>query len=421
MNRPIEPGLLRVFRYFTGVAMVYFALVWVFAFVETGQVFSLQIQSTLNFATNLALFGYLSWSWLARRLKRGYLPLALLAATVIPVFSNLIYLAAPPETDLFRIIVRSWLVLPILLVPLVLIAWQYRFRYVVAFIIFTTLIELTSLYPLIDRLEINTLVLLGVPLLRAFAFGTVGHIVTRLIETQRLQRQDLMRANLQLARHAQTREQLAASRERNRLARELHDTLAHTLSGLAVNLEAMKTLGLPPGSELGEMLDHSLAITRTGLGETRRALKDLRAQPLEDLGLGLAICSQARLLADRANLELAVDVPAEIEGLSPAVEQNLYRIALEGLENITRHAGARRASLSLKTPPGGLVLTIQDDGRGFEPGPVDSNGVDDLQGFGLQMMRERAEEIGARFSFQSAPGAGTLLQVRLGNAAEESL
>src|SRR5574338_511532 len=170
MDRPIEPGLLRIFRYFTGVAMAYFALVWIFTFIETGQGFSLQLQSSLNFATNLALFGYLSWPWLARRLKRWYLPLALLAATVIPVFSNLIYLAAPPETDLFRIIVRSWLVLPILLVPLVLIAWQYRFRYVLTFIIFSTLIELTSLYPQINGLDIDTLVLLGLPLLRAFAF-----------------------------------------------------------------------------------------------------------------------------------------------------------------------------------------------------------------------------------------------------------
>jgi signal transduction histidine kinase len=406
MNRPIEPGLLRVFRYFTLVAMVYFALVLVFTFIQTGHGFTLQVQSTLNFGTNLALFGYLSWPWLVQRLKRWYLPVALVAATVIPVFSNLLYLAAPPETDLFQIIVRSWLVLPILLVPLVLIAWQYRFRYVVAFILFTTLIELSALVPVIDRLDIDTLSLLGVPLMRAFAFGTVGHIVQRLVETQLAQRKELLRANLQLAQHAQTLEQLATSRERIRLARELHDTLAHTLSGLAVNLEAMKTIGLPAGSELDGMLEHSLAITRTGLAETRRALKDLRAQPLEDLGLCLALRTRAHTIALRTNLEMVLDLPGDLNGLSPRTEQNLYRIAQEGLENIARHANARHASLSLRPTPEGVALSIQDDGSGFEP---DSSLPP--PGFGLQGMRERAEEIGAQFSIHSQPGAGTLIEV----------
>lgn len=406
MERPIEPGLLRTFRYFTAVAMFYFALVLAFSFIEDRQGFALQAQSTLNFLTNLALFGYLSMPWLERRLKRWYIPVALLAATVIPVFSNLIYLAAPPETDLFRIIVRSWIVLPILLVPLVLIAWQYRFRWVLAFIVFTTLIEFSALLPFFDRLTTETLTLLGVPFIRAFAFGTVGHIVYRLVETQRQQRKELLRANLQLAQHAQTLEQLAASRERNRLARELHDTLAHTLSGLAVNLEALKAVSPADVEEVNEMLDYSLAVTRTGLAETRRALKDLRAQPLEDLGFALAVRSLALACADRANLSLDLHISPDLPELSPITEQNLYRIVQEALENITRHAGARRASLHLEQTPAGLSLTIQDDGSGIPAG----TGV---QGLGLQGMRERANEIGARFNVHSLPGEGTYVQVLL--------
>lgn len=404
LNRPIEPGLLRIFRYFTGIAMLYFALLLVYAFIQTGQGFALQAQSSLNFLTNLALFIYLSLPWLERRLKRWYLPLALLAASVIPVFSNLLYLAAPPEPNIYLIVARSWLLLPILVVPLVLIAWQYPFRAVILFIIFSTLVELSVLFPVVSQIDPQNLPLLGTPLIRAFAFGTVGHIVHRLIETQRLQRKALVQANLQLAQHAQTLEQLAASRERNRLARELHDTLAHTLSGLAVNLEAIKTVAPAASPEAGAMLDHSLAITRTGLAETRRALKDLRAQPLEDLGLSLAIRSLALTVAARANLELDLDLPAELEDLAPAVEQNLYRIAQEALENIARHAGARQASLSLQSASGQLTLTIRDDGRGI---PADSP----PEGFGLQGMRERAAEIGAHFSFASLPDHGTEIKV----------
>lgn len=409
-NRPIEPGLLRIFRYFTGVAMLYFALVLLYSFVVTGQGFAIQAQSTLNFITNLVLFGYLSFPWLERRLKRWYLPIALLAATVIPVFSNLIYLAAPPEPNLYLVIARSWLLLPILVVPLVLIAWQYPFRYVILFIILTTLVELSVLLPVVDQIDLQNISLVGAPLIRAFGFGTVGHIVRRLVETQRQQRKELLHANLQLAQHAQTLEQLAASRERNRLARELHDTLAHTLSGLAVNLEAIKTITLGAPGEVNEMLDHSLAITRTGLGETRRALKDLRAQPIEDLGLTLAIRGLALAAAARANIDLKLDLPTTLEDLPPAVEQNLYRIAQEALENIARHSGARHASLSLKPSPQGLTLLISDDGRGLPPGE-DPNS--EFTGFGLQGMRERAAEISASFTVSSQPEAGTTIQVTL--------
>ncbi len=409
-RRPIEPGLLRIFRYFTGVAMLYFALVLLYSSIVAGQGFAIQAQSSLNFLTNLALFGYLSLPWLVRRLKQWYLPIALLGATVIPVFSNLIYLAAPPESNLYLIISRSWLLLPILVVPLVLIAWQYSFRFVLLFIVFSTLVELTVLLSVVDQIDLQNISLIGTPLIRAFGFGVVGHIVHRLVETQRQQRKELLHANLQLAQHAQTLEQLAASRERNRLARELHDTLAHTLSGLAINLEAIKTVSANAPPDVVDMLDHSLAITRTGLGETRRALKDLRAQPLEDLGLLLAIRSLAETITARTDIELTVDLPLFLEDLAPSVEQNLYRIVQEALENIARHSGAQHASLSLKHSNQGLTLTISDDGHGL-PSELDPNV--DFPGFGLQGMRERAAEMGASFYVASQPGAGAIIQVAL--------
>ena len=408
MDRSPEPGLLRVFRYFTGIAVVYFALVLAFTFLETRQALSLQAQSSLNFLTNLGLFGYLSQPWLARRLKRLYLPIGLLAATVIPVFSNLLYLAEAPERDMYVIIARSWVLLPILVVPLVLIAWQYRFRYVIAFIVFTGGVELLVLLPVLGDIDVRTLPVLGVPLIRAFAFGTVGHIVTRLIDTQRAQRHELVRANVRLAQHAQTLEQLTLSRERNRLARELHDTLAHTLSGLAVNLEAMKTVVPSGNAELQQMLDHALLATRTGLDETRRTLKDLRARPLEDLGLSLALRTQANSIASRASLELAIELAGDIDGLSPRVQQALYRIAQEGLENITRHARAHRVDLSLARTPEETVLTIADDGTGVQLSDAAASAS-----YGLRGMRERAEEIGATFSFDSRPGAGTSVRIVL--------
>ena len=86
-----------------------------------------------------------------------------------------------------------------------------------------------------DKFSYETLPLIGVPFIRAFAFGTVGYIVNILIETQRMQNQKLIQTNLRLNQYVNTLEQLATNRERNRLAAELHDTLAHTLSGLSIN------------------------------------------------------------------------------------------------------------------------------------------------------------------------------------------
>ena len=220
--------------------MLYFAALSLFTAWQTGELINLsQIQSLVNLAINGILFGYLSWSWLENKISRYYLPIAFVAATILPLFTNLIYLADPMESAQMTI-TRSWFLFPILIVPLVLIAWQYRFRVVLAFIFLTTIIELSTLVPRLKYINYETLPILGLPLIRAFAFGTVGHVVTRLIATQREQQRKLVEANIKLNEHANTLEQLTLSRERNRLARDLHDTLAHTLSGLTVNLEAIK-------------------------------------------------------------------------------------------------------------------------------------------------------------------------------------
>ena len=407
MNTAIQPGLLRIFRYFTGVAMGYYAALVFFTAAQSnqGSIYT-QIQLYVNLLVNLGLLAYLSWSWPQTRLKGWYLPIALLAATVVPIFSNLFYLAEPAVKDLPLVIIRSWLLFPVLLVPLVLIAWQYGFRYALAFTAVTAIVELGVLYPVVgSKVDFETLPLLGLPLIRAFAFGTVGHIVDHLINTQQAQSKALLKANYRLSRHAETLEQLAVSRERNRLARELHDTLAHTLSGQAVNLEAIKLTVPPEQTETLSMLDQALESTRSGLRETRRALKDLRSQPLEDLGLALALRNLARDAASRAAFELELDIPDALPALPPEVEQCVFRIAQESLENIVRHASARLVRLRLGVEAGRLQMEIGDDGIG-----ADLDRLDLQDKLGLQGMRERAAEVGGVFEVSSQPSKGTTIR-----------
>jgi signal transduction histidine kinase len=405
----IEPGLLRIFRYFTGVAMIYYALLVAYTALQTGSVVvPQQVLLYVNFANNLVLFGYLSWQRLERWLGRWFLPIGLLTATVIPIFSNLIYFV-DPAADLNESITRSWIILPILLVPLVLIAWQYRFRYVLLLILFSAAIQLSILLPVAIPINFETVPYLGIPIIQAFAFGVIGHTVSRLMDTQRAQRKLLIQANLQLAQHASTLEQLAVSHERNRLARELHDTLAHTLSGLAVNLEAIKiTLNDDP-QESHRLIDQALENTRTGLTETRRAVKALRSEQLESLGLGLAVRNLAENAASRAGFELDLQIAAPLPDLTQDIELCIYRIAQEALENIVRHANAGHVTFELHNGEK-FELMIADDGTGFDP-----KSVDETQFLGLRGMGERAASVGGRFEVSSQPEAGTIIRLTLEN------
>jgi signal transduction histidine kinase len=412
MNLPkIEPGLIRIFRYFTGVAMIYYALVAAYTALQSRSgAAAQQVLLYVNFGTNLVLFGYLSWRWLEYRLGQWYLPIALMIATIIPIFSNLIYFV-DPATTLSESISRSWIILPILLVPLVLIAWQYRFRYVVLFILFTAAVQLFTLLPFANPVNFETLPYVGIPIVQAFAFGIVGHIVNRLMEIQLSQRRQLMQANIQLAQHASTLEQLTTSRERNRLARELHDTLAHTLAGLTVSLEAIKiTLDEKEIREAHNLVEHALTNTRTGLTDTRRAIKALRSKHLEDLGLELAVINLAENAAVRAGFKLSLQIDSSLPDLTPDIEECFYRVAQEAVENVIRHSEAQEVKVQLYHNGDQFGLCVQDDGAGFDPLDVDTS-----EKLGLRGMHERASGVGARLEVLSQPQGGTTIHLSVEN------
>ena len=170
----IEPGLLRIFRYFTAIAMVYFAALVLYGQFELFYGLSsetIAIQAYLNLLTYVTLFVYLSVPWFRRRTGRYYLPIAIIFATGIPIFSNLIYLVNPETTGFSLIISRSWMLFPILLIPLVITAWQYPFQYSIYYIALVALVEMTVLYPFVQVINFNTIPILGMPIIQAFSYG----------------------------------------------------------------------------------------------------------------------------------------------------------------------------------------------------------------------------------------------------------
>jgi len=222
----------------------------------------------------------------------------------------------------------------------------------------------------------------------------------------RKQQRSLEEANARLTHYASTLEKLATSRERNRLARELHDTLAHTLSGLSVQLEAVDAYWTVDPKTARSLLDQSLSVAHTGLEETRRALKALRASPLDDLGLGLALTAMIKETTANSNLILDLSIINEMSILAPDIEQCIYRVAQEAVTNAVKHANARNLTVRLESKDGKTVLMVQDDGVGF-----DTDKKIESAGYGLIGMQERAQFAGADLTIKSSRKSGTIIML----------
>lgn len=401
----LEPGLLPVLRIYVFLrfgAMVLVAGVFLGGigvpfepeFVPTGALFILEIVFFLV---------YLYWSPVRKKLGSLYLPIALLVASAGPILEmRYVFTARQPDY-----IGEFWLIFPFLSIPLILMAWQYSYREVVWFCVSTAMLDLGLVMISHQDRAFHTFYSGGSVLTRTLFFLVIGKVVSSLMEAQRLQRRQLARANRRLVRYASTIEQLSVTRERNRLAQEMHDTLAHTLSALAVELDALSTVWTPETSRARRILDHALATTRDGLDETRRALKDMRASPLEDLGLARAVRTLARNTAERCGLQLTLRGPEDFGDLPPEVEHTYYRVAQEALENVVRHADAQTLLVGLTWEGRELVLTVEDDGKGL-PEPI----LRDRSHFGLCGMRERAEFIGGALTIASEPDGGTTIILR---------
>jgi len=215
---------------------------------------------------------------------------------------------------------------------------------------------------------------------------------------------DLLSIAVERSRLYDRSARIGALEERNRLAREIHDTLAQGLAATTLQLESAGALLGDSADAARNHLDRALSLTRTNLDEARRSVLDLRAAPLEDRPLSGAL----RELVDRWRAETGVAARYKsVNGshpLPPGVEALLYRVCQESLNNAASHAGASRLEVRLVLTPGEARLTVSDDGRGFDADklPADRHGI--------AGMTERAAALGGSLAVRSEPGAGTLVE-----------
>jgi signal transduction histidine kinase len=399
----LEPGLLTIFRLFL-VAQLILMVVNLHVHSARGYLggnvwfgFAFAVSGTLS------LLGYLSVHWLELRLDRFYLPVALVYSTVFSLLAQYLFLTTHSGGGSEE---SAWQLFLFLCVPLVLVSWQYGFKSVVIYCLFSTFLDFVLVWLTRTDYALFEQTYHRLSFIRFISFLMVGYVISRIMQQLRGQRQALQEANRKLEHYLVTLEQLTVSRERNRVARELHDTLAHTLSGVAVQLEAVDSLWTSNRDQAHGILQHSLQATRDGLTETRKAIQSLRASPLEDLGLVCALQEYAEVTAGRLGVRLDLDLPKDLEGLSPEVEQCFYRIGQEAVENAARHAQAKSLRVKLIRTASELCMEIADDGVGFDPRTVESG-----RHFGLQGMRERAQLIHAELQIFSRPGDGTRLSL----------
>lgn len=363
----------------------------------------------LYYAANsfaVLFFLFLShWDDIKNKLGRSFYPFMLFIVSISPILINTLIVPRFPQGPLSNAEGMALRQIPVLFVALALVAWEYRLGYVVVFSVAVTALELwlITFHTVEYR---NFVVFLFIGIIRTISFIAVGIFISTLVKRLRQGQESLREANANLTHYASTLEQLTLSRERNRLARELHDTLAHSLTALSVSLEAAKAYFDIDRQKTRELIDTSLESTRKGVDETRRALKALRSSDLEDLGLGLSLQRMAQSAASRFKLDLELALPDSIPSLSPDVEQTIHRIAQEAIQNITNHSGARKFSLRLDRNHN-TTLAIEDNGIGFDPSKAPTGH------FGLVGMRERAELAGGTLTVESARGKGTKVVLKI--------
>jgi signal transduction histidine kinase len=218
------------------------------------------------------------------------------------------------------------------------------------------------------------------------------------------------RLNEQAHRRAMAEAEFAAIlTERNRLAREIHDTLAQGLAATSVQLRLAKKQATGDPESLQHHLDVAQQLVGESLEEARNSIWNMRSQVLETGDLASALNGILKQMADGTGLETQCEINGRARRLSPVIENNLLRVGQEAITNATRHAAAGLIKVTLDFDDKQFRLVVQDNGRGFDPAqPPTSNG-----GFGLVGMRERATELNGELLVNSTPGGGTRISLNV--------
>ena len=231
--------------------------------------------------------------------------------------------------------------------------------------------------------------------------------LTNKVLSERQMRQKLANANEQLKEYSQKIEELATLQERNRIARDIHDSLGHALTSLNIQMQTAVKLWEKEPTLAHSFLTQAQSLGKTAMQEVRKSISTLREDPKEEQPLEARIETLADDYRRGTGLVICTNI-TRCGTVSKPIAKTIYRIVQESLTNIFKYAEATEVRIELKTTPEELSLTVEDNGKGFNPKQKHS-------GFGLQGMQERVVTVNGQFQLISASGKGCRIEVKIPN------
>lgn len=248
----------------------------------------------------------------------------------------------------------------------------------------------------------------------------LGEVLSRLIDALQAERETLKQLNaeldLRVALRTREIERLAEEsryastvRERLRLARDLHDTLGHSMMAMVAQIRLLKRLATSDPAGLPAELEQAEVSARDGLAEARAAITQLRFNAVRDIGLGTALGDHLKRFGERTGIQTEFSCDPAVTDFAEASAETLFHMVEEGLRNVERHAGAERVSVSLSIgkPEERLRIILVDNGKGFDQNILPPGH------YGLVGMKEQARLIGANLFIDACPGNGTRIVISL--------
>ena len=279
----------------------------------------------------------------------------------------------------------------------------------------TSLVVIWVLLASVDMVLIGVFTLLGMKTEEQNK-ARKGMIAELAAANHRLEEMIAENTGLQAQLLTQARE-AGAGDERQRMAREIHDTLAQGLTGIVTQLEAAQQTG--SDDERERRISNAKRLARDSLAEARRSVQALRPQALENSRLPEALADEVARWSATSGVAGEMETTGEARLLHPEIEVTLLRVAQEALANVAKHAGATRAGVTLSYMEDVVSLDVRDDGAGFtvteSNGHLngESNGNPASGGFGLIAMRQRVSRLAGQLEIESEPGAGTAVSASL--------
>lgn len=236
--------------------------------------------------------------------------------------------------------------------------------------------------------------------------------LTNKILAERQMRQKLANANEQLKEYSQKIEELATVQERNRIARDIHDSLGHALTSLNIQMQTAVKLWDKEPTQAHSFLTQAQSLGKIAMQEVRKSISTLREDVREEKPLEARIETLVDDYRKGTGLLICTDI-SRCSSVSKPAAKTVYRIVQESLTNIFKYAEATEVKVQLKTTPEKLNLTVEDNGKGFDPQQKRS-------GFGLRGMEERVITVNGQFKLTTSPGKGCRIEVKIPNIKTSS-